>query len=275
MGRTKTSHLFKSEDLFELEAEEVQPYTASAAIYDHMMKEVNYPGWARYIILLMKTAGGETRRSKIKGQKLCEFACGTGNISAVLSGMGFEVTGIDSSGEMLEVAGRKLGGRNNGIKLIHHNMVSYSGKEEFEKAVCVYDSMNYISTEEAVGRFFRSVYGSMKPGGMFVFDASLESNSLNDSSLFVQHGKHKGVSYHRKSHYDSSERIHTTRVRIRKDGRVLEEIHREYVYDLDVIRTLFTAAGFEERFAAGDFTLLEADNKSERVHFVLVKPKND
>ncbi len=239
------------------------------------MKEVNYPGWARYILLLMKTAAADRRGPGIKGQKLCEFACGTANISMILSRRGFDVTGLDSSGEMLEIAKTKLAMKKSNVRLIHHDMVDYGGKEEFERAVCVYDSMNYISTEDGVGRFFQSVYGSLKPGGLFVFDASLESNSLNDSSLFVQHGKHNGIYYHRKSHYDSKERIHTTRVRVRVNGRVVEEIHREYVYDLDVIRRLFKAAGFEERFAAGDFTMLEANEKSERVHFVLVKPQHD
>ncbi len=262
-------------DLFALPAESVPPYTASAAIYDHMMKEVNYLGWARYLTQLMKVAGLDSRRSKIKGQKLCEFGCGTGNICLVLSRLGFEVTGIDSSSEMLQVAGQKVARRRDNLHLVLSNMVTYTGAEKFDRAVCVYDSMNYISNIESVGQFFQTVFGSLKPGGVFVFDASLESNSLNDASLFVQRGKHKGIYYHRKSHYDPKARIHTTFVRIMKDSKVVEEIHREYVYDLDVIRHLFAQAGFEERFAAGDFTMLEANNKSERVHFVLVKPSHD
>lgn len=241
----------QEEDLFELPAEQVPPYTASAEIYDHMMKEVNYPGWARYLTQLMKAAGLGSRRSKTKGEKLCEFGCGTGNICLVLSRLGFEVTGVDSSGEMLRVAKEKVARRGANLRLVLNNMVTYSGEERFDRAVCVYDSMNYISPQEAVGQFFRTVFDSLRPGGVFVFDASLESNSLNDASLFVQRGRHKGIYYHRKSHYDPKERIHTTYVRLKKDGKVVEEIHREYVYDLHIIRKLFTRAGFEERFAAG------------------------
>lgn len=241
-----------------------------------MMREVDYPGWAKYLILLMKAAGKETRRSKIVGEELCEFACGTGNISLILSRLGYKVTGVDSSEEMLAAARRKLSRRhNNNLRLIHHDMVTYSSPKSYDRAVCVYDSLNYIPTAEGVGRFFSNVYISMKPGGVFVFDASLESNSLNDGARFVQQGKHKGVYYHRKSAYDPTSKIHTTYLRIRKEKNVMEEVHREHVYEMTLIRKLFSQVGFEEKLAAADFTMLQANDKSERVHFVLVKPQND
>ncbi len=240
-----------------------------------MMKEVDYRGWANYIVLLMQVASGDSGRSKVKGKKLCEFACGTGNISLILSKLGYDVTGVDNSIDMLTVAGEKIRRRKSNMRIVHHDMVTYSSKESFDRAVCVYDSINYISSPDALGRFFRSVYTSLKPGGVFAFDASLESNSLGDSSLFVQRGKHRGIYYHRKSQYDPAAKTHTTYVRVKKDGCVAEEVHREYVYPPDLIRRLFSAAGFQERFAAGDFTMLEADSSSERVHFVLVKPEHD
>lgn len=268
-------HLYHN-DLFELDAEQVPPYTASAAIYDHMMREVDYPGWAKYLVLLMKVAGKETRRSKIRGEKLCELACGTAKISIILSRLGYNVTGVDSSGEMLAVATQKLARRRrNEVHLVHHDMVTYSSPLSYSRAICVYDSLNYIPTEEGVGEFFSNVYASMNPGGVFVFDASMESNSLNDADLFVQQGKYKGIYYHRKSQYDPVSRTHATYVRVKKDGRVFEEVHREHVYEIKLIRKLFLEAGFEEKLAAGDFTLLEANDNSERVHFVLVKPEND
>ncbi len=241
-----------------------------------MMREVDYKGWANYLVLLMKAAGKESRRSKIAGEKLCEFACGTGNISLMMSRLGYDVTGIDSSSDMLRVAEKKLARRNSRpVHLIHGDMVTCSAKDAFDRAICVYDSINYISTTDSLRQFFANVHGALKPGGVFVFDASLESNSLSHSSLFVQRGRHKGIYYHRKSQYDPKQKIHTTYVRIRKNGRVVEEVHREYVYKLELLRELFSSTGFEERIAAGDFTMLEPDNLSERVHFVLVKKTHD
>ncbi len=241
-----------------------------------MMKAVDYKGWARYIQLLMGVAGKETRRSRIKGETLLEFACGTGNISLMMSGFGYNVTGMDSSESMLEVARAKLSRRRGKpLRLLCADMVTGSCEGEFDRAVCVYDSINYIPTPEGLRHFFRNAFASLKEGGVFVFDASLESNSLNDASLFVQRGRYKGTYYHRKSLYDPVTKIHKTYVRVRINDEIIEEVHMEYVYQLELIRELFAAAGFVEKFAAGDFTMLEADEKSERVHFVLVKPRHD
>ncbi|MCL4511541.1 MAG: class I SAM-dependent methyltransferase [Bacteroidetes bacterium] len=274
--RTKPSFHLTQTDLFELEAESAPPYTVSAPIYDHMMREVDYPSWAKYILMLMKLAGKETRRSKIKDTKLCELACGTGNISLIMSKLGYDVTGIDSSKQMLEVAQTKLSRtRRRNACFINHDMVTYSSKETFDTAVCVYDSINYISDANALAQFFRNVYASLKPGGVFVFDASLESNSLSDASLFTQRGRHKGIHYQRRSLYDPKTKIHTTYVRVQRKDELFEETHREYVYKLDTIRGLCGKAGFNEKFVAGDFTMLEANNESQRVHFVLVKPNHD
>lgn len=260
-------------DLFGLDADPVPPYTESAAIYDHMMRGVDYKRWAKYIILLMRRVDSQIRRSRIKGKKLCELACGTGNISLNMSKLGYDVTGVDMSKNMLAMAEEKFAGRNrHNSRFLNHDMVTYSSKSSFDVVICTYDSINYIPDVDLLKQFFRSVFSSLKPGGIFVFDASLESNSLSDSSLFIQRGKYRGIYYQRRSAYDSKTKIHTTLVRVKRNGKVFEEVHREYVYKLDTLRELVTGAGFRERLAAADFTVLEPNNESERVHFVLVKP---
>lgn len=272
------------EDLFELEADSVPPYTESAAIYDDMMREVDYNSWAQYIIKLLKVAGVETRRSRIKGQRLCELGCGTGNLSFIMWKLGYDVTGVDISEKMITQAQSKMGRRTrtrssasslyrNRANFVNHDMTTYSSTKQFDVMVCVYDSINYLSDKESVAKFLGNVSSNLKPGGVFIFDASLESNSLNDPSLFVQRGRLNGIRYQRRSLYDKKAKIHTTEIRIKKDGRLFEEIHREQVFSLGTLRKLAEEKGFIEKLAAGDFTMFEADKNSERVHFVLLKPQ--
>jgi SAM-dependent methyltransferase len=271
-------HTFRlhHEDLFKLEAEAVPPYTESAAIYDHMMREVDYKSWAKYIIMLMKLAGVETRRSKIKGQRLCELACGTGNLSLILCKFGYEITGVDNSKRMLLQAQSKIRHVRNlescGAHFINHDMLTYRSANQFDAMVCVYDSINYISNKGSVEKFLENVFSNLKPGGVFIFDASLESNSLNDPLLFVQRGRCGQIHYQRRSIYDRKTKTHTTQIRIKRNGKLFEEVHREHVFTLGTLHKLAAGKGFIEKFAAGDFTMLKADDSSERVHFVLVKP---
>jgi len=262
--------------LFEAEAEIVPPYTESATIYDHMMKDVDYRKWAKYIIQLMQMGGINTRLSNLKDKKLCELGTGTGNIAFHLSKYGFEVTGIDRSAQMLDYATAKFSIQaKQRLNFFNHDMVTYRSKNRYDGIVCVYDSINYISESKDLEMFFNNVFLSLKPAGVFVFDASLEPNSMSDPELFVQSGKIKGILYQRESSYEPRTKIHTTRIRVEREGKVFEEIHKEYVYKLDTLRHIATSAGFIEKFAAGDFTLLEANDKSERVHFIMTKQSHD
>jgi len=237
-----------------------------------MMKDVNYKRWAKYIIQLMQVASVDTRRSIIKKKKLCELGSGTGNIASHLAKYGFEVTGIDCSNAMLNIARSKSAKqRNCTLNFINHDMVTYVSEIQYDMIVCVYDSINYIYGHRNIDLFFKNVFLNLKSGGLFIFDASLEPNSMNDPELFVQSGRIKNIAYQRESFYNPKAKIHTTRIRIQKDGRILEEIHDEYVYRLDALRRIARETGFTEKFAAGDFTLLEANENSERVHFVLTK----
>ncbi len=266
----------RKRSLFTMDAICVPAYTVSAIIYDHMMREVDYKAWCKYILLLMKMAGNRFQSSKLRGKKLCELGCGTGNLSLLLAQAGFDVTGVDSSVNMLDVArGKKIRAGTSRPLFVNHDMTSYRSSEAFEAAVCVYDSLNYLPTRSALKSFFSNVYSNLKPGGVLVFDASLESNSLGEAATFKQRGKYKSMVYERQSSYNSSEKIHTTYVRVAVGSSISEEVHREYVYTLGTLRRLFNQAGFVERFAASDFTMIEADENSERVHFVLVRPDHD
>ena len=156
---------------------------------------------------------------------------------------------------------------------INHDMLTYRSPKQFDAMVCVYDSINYVSDKDSVKKFLGNAFSNLKPGGVFILDASLESNSLNDPSLFIQRGRCGGIHYQRRSLYDRKTKTHTTQIRIKREGKLFEEVHQEHIFSLDTLHKLAAGKGFIEKFAAGDFTMLEADNSSERVHFVLVKPR--
>ena len=237
-----------------------------------MMREVDYRSWAKYILSLLKLAGYDTRRSILKTLEACELACGTGNLSFMLHKLGFSVTGVDGSKDMLHMAYSKMKNKpKEKIRFLHSDMVEFAADIPFDLAVCVYDSINYLPTEEMLSGFFKNVHGILKDGGVLVFDASLESNSLGDNGRFTQHGSYRGIGYQRTSQYDPTTKIHTTNLRVKKGTNLFAETHREYVYKLDTIRKSFRDAGFSERLSAGDFGTQEANARSERVHFVLSK----
>ncbi|MGB9591410.1 MAG: class I SAM-dependent DNA methyltransferase [Candidatus Kryptoniota bacterium] len=260
-------------DLFTMKAMEMPPYTESAAIYDHMMRIVNYSGWARYLINLIRIANGSlVRKMSRPSVRLLDLACGTANLSLIFARKGYSVTAIDGSPEMLSIA--KLKAQKMHLSTIHFiqsDLLSFKKDCEFDIALCTYDSINYLKGIDSIGILFSNIYQSLKTSGVFIFDLSMENNSLYDADLFDQKGKQNGTFYHRKSYYESSSKTHKTYIRILRKGELFEEVHNEYVYALPEVREKYLSTGFAEIGAFGDFTYLPATEKSDRVHFVLMK----
>ena len=75
-------------------------YESFARVYDLFMDNVDYEGWSRYLTKVLKADG-------IGNGLICELGCGTGTMSELLAGEGYEVIGIDSSMDMLEEAQEK------------------------------------------------------------------------------------------------------------------------------------------------------------------------
>ena len=75
-------------------------YEAFAEVYDELMNDIDYEGWADYYVRLLSIYG-------IRSGKICECACGTGGLTIPLAARGFSMTGVDLSQEMLWQAAQK------------------------------------------------------------------------------------------------------------------------------------------------------------------------
>lgn len=75
-------------------------YGSFAAVYDEFMDNVPYGPWSRKIIELLKKYG-------IEDGLVLDLCCGTGNMTERLAQAGYDMIGVDSSVEMLQIAEEK------------------------------------------------------------------------------------------------------------------------------------------------------------------------
>lgn len=99
-----------------------------------------------------------------------DVGCGTGSISIPLALKGYDVTGIDLSGDMLAVAHEKSLTQHASVQFLQQDMTEIDGLPEFDAAVIFCDSLNYLLTEEKVAAAFQSIYRHLKENGLFLFD---------------------------------------------------------------------------------------------------------
>lgn len=141
-------------------------YTGFAGIYDLLMQDVDYAAWARYYASLMQETGVK------KGARCVECACGTGSLTLPLQKMGYKMTGLDLSGEMLEIAMEKCRSAGEMIPFIRQDMRKMLLPRKVDCVLCTCDGVNYLWTEDDLNAFLQSAHQALKSGGALVFDLS-------------------------------------------------------------------------------------------------------
>ena len=88
-------------------------------------------------------------------KKLLELACGTGIQSVRFSQAGFDVTGLDLSEEMLDVARQRAKEAGEAINFKQGNMLDLSQAGQYDLVTCYSDSICYMADEVEVGDVFK------------------------------------------------------------------------------------------------------------------------
>jgi len=100
-----------------------------------------------------------------QADSVLELGCGTGAILAGL-GSGLALTGLDLSPEMLEIARRRCPH----ARLHLDDMTTFSLREQFDVVLCVFDTLNHVSTFDGWKSLFERVSTHLVDGGIFIFD---------------------------------------------------------------------------------------------------------
>ena len=139
----------------------MKSYNALAQFYDYLTENVDYEVRSDYISNFFSEYGNG-------GKKLLDLACGTGTFSQKFYDLGYDVTGVDLSVEMLTVAKSKLPD----ISFINADMTDFSFGEKFDYCICMLDSINHLTNYEDVIKCFNRAYDCLTDNGLFIFDVN-------------------------------------------------------------------------------------------------------
>ena len=137
-----------------------------AKYYDLMYKDKDFKSEAEYIINLI-------RGFKSDAKNILDLGCGTGRHCTYFRGNGFEVTGVERSGKMLEIANNSLKSGENlspGIDFVNGDIRNFRTKKKFDIITSLFLVMNYQVTNEDLRSTLRTVDYHLSNGGKFIFD---------------------------------------------------------------------------------------------------------
>ena len=135
-------------------------YNDIAEWYDQFLRE--RPVYTEVILPNLLALVGD-----VQGKAICDLACGQGWIARELARRGAQLTGLDLSPNLLELARRYEEQEPLGIHYVLGDAQSADplGDQQFTGCVCVMALINIPDLQAT----FRSVQRILKPGGWFVF----------------------------------------------------------------------------------------------------------
>lgn len=226
-------------------------YQALAGSYDGLMADGEHRRRAEFL-------SREFRRGAVPVSTVLDLGCGTGTIACLLAERGYQVIAVDGSEEMLTEAARKAAELERPPLFLHQDMTRLRLLEPVDAAISTLDSLNYLTTERALGEALRRVYRWLKPGGVFLFDVNTPDKLRRmDQQVYLDETEESFCAW--RTFFSERRQVCTYQVdlfRQRPDGaweRTFEE-HRERAWTEEQLRQLLAAAGFVRVAVTGDLT---------------------
>ncbi len=240
-------------------------YNDFAYIYDHFMhKDVDYDKIADYIENLFDRYG-------ISPELVCDLACGTGNITIPMAKRGYNMTGVDLSDDMLNVAREKSAGLD--ILYLCQNLADIDLYGTMGAFLCMIDGINYMITPQSLlGLFTKLRTCFMDPDALFIFDISSRYKLKNTigNNTFIH--SESDVFYSWQNRYSESRNLSDMLLNFFvKNGSSyerFEERHIQRAYSVKELTFLLKKAGFSTVDTYEAMTFAPPRPDSERIVFV-------
>lgn len=237
-------------------------YTVFAKYYDEIMSTVPYDDWVEFVVSLFERIGYSPRT-------VLDLACGTGNISLLLARLGYEVTGIDGSAAMVEVARKKAVAQYLQARFMQGDFRTFTVDEPVDLVISLYDSLNYLLTEADIARTFQQVERVLTSKGYFIFDLNTikrlstveEGNSMVEGDGYYLFWNDRvdpeGPYWH----------VKLTIFEHQPDGSLYreDEHHTERAYPIQRVEAMLAATGFTVEQIYDEYTMSPGTEESGRI----------
>ena len=245
-------------------------YSLLAPIYDEINKDINYSEWADFIEKIIK------RESSPEAECLVlDLGCGTGSMTLELASRGYDMTGVDFSPEMLDIARERAEKIDCGkdILWLCQDMREFELYGTVDVVVSCLDCINHIIKPSDVKKCFALVHNYLSPDGLFIFDINGKrkfEQIYSDNTYVMEEG---GSFCIWQNYYNEKTKLcdfYITLFAENENGTYdrYDEADRERMYTLASVKRMLSECGMEFVGAYSDFDFSVADDSDERLYIV-------
>ena len=244
-------------------------YDILAPIYDAVNRDIDYPAWADFIERIVE------KESRTKPELVLDLGCGTGKMTLELARRGYDMTGVDISTEMLDIARNEAeaAGLGNDILWLCQDIRDFELYGTVDLTVCCLDTINHLTSPKDVERCFSLVHNYLIPDGLFIFDINGKSKfeDTYGQEVYVMDEEDSFCvwqnQYNKKSHLCD---FLITVFAQNENGSYdrYDEVQTERMYTIRSITKKLKDTGFELIGTYSDFDNTTATDESDRIYIV-------
>ncbi len=135
-----------------------------ANYYDLIYQDKDYKSECDFLEVIFSKYFSKSVRS------ILDLGCGTGGHTLILAERGYEVTGIDLSQGMLEIARKKAKERKLNVEFIQGDIRNMELNQKFDAVISMFAVISYQITNEDLTSVFKTALKHLKRNGLFIFD---------------------------------------------------------------------------------------------------------
>lgn len=247
-------------------------YGIFSSVYDILTENVEYERIAEKICSLLRSNG-------VDGGLLLDLGCGTGTLSFLLEGKGYDIIGVDVSEDMLAVANEKKYDENSSAIFLCQSGEELDLYGTIDCAVCSLDTVNHISTLEKIRETFEKISLFMNMGGIFIFDINTvykHEKILGDNTFVYDMDEVYCVWQNTLNKTEMRTDIDLDFFIKNEDDESYErfsESFSEYAYKAEDILKILGECGFEILSLCDDYTDKEVTEETQRITIIAKKTK--
>ena len=244
-------------------------YDLIAPIYDEINSDIDYCAWADFIEAVVRK-----HTPFKKGALALDLGCGTGRMTLELARRGYDMTGIDYSPQMLDIARTDAEAEGlSDILWLCQDMREFELYGTVDFAVSTLDCMNHLTSAADFSKCLSLVHNYLVPDGIFIFDINgmAKFREVYADNSYVM--ENEGSMCVWQNFYNEKSKIcdfYITLFKENEDGSYgrYDEIQRERAYTLRSVKNMLSKNSLMLIGAYSDFDFTEATDEDQRIFIV-------
>ena len=245
-------------------------YDLLAPFYDEVNSDIDYSLWADFIEKII-----EREYTCGKPDLILDLGSGTGRMTIELAKRGYDMTGVDCSPEMLDIAKNEAESLGLGDRILWlcQDMREFELYGTVDVTVSCLDCINHLTDTKSLDKCFDLVHNYLIPNGLFIFDINGKrkfEKIYSDNSYVMEESDGLCIW---QNYYDPKTRLcdfYITLFKEDSDGRYLryDDVQREKMYTIRTIKKHLAESGFEFIGAYRNFDFENATDEDDRIYVI-------